>query len=78
MVTTQVAVLTYQSQLMHLMAANTSQGHNMQLAQLAANQEAHHSTMHQLSDGLNAVAFNISVAGHKIGHFGGGVMGTLS
>jgi hypothetical protein len=43
----------------------------MQLAQLAANQEAHHSMMHQLIDGLNAVAFNISDSGRGIGHYGG-------
>jgi hypothetical protein len=47
----------------------------MQLVQLAANQEAHHATMHQLIDGLNAVAFNISDAGRGIGHFGGGGRG---
>jgi hypothetical protein len=64
-VATQVAALTYQSQRMQSTAANTSQRHDMQLAQLAANQEVHHATMHQLIDSLNAVAFNISNAGHR-------------
>ncbi len=47
MVTTQVVALTYQSQLSQSTAANRSQCHDMQLAQLAANQKAHHATMHQ-------------------------------
>ncbi len=72
MVAAQVAALTYQSQLTQSTAANTSQCHDMQLAQLAANQDAHHATMHQLIDGLNAVAFNISNAGCGTGRFGGG------
>ncbi len=72
MVASQVAALTYQSQLTQSTATNTSQYHDMQLAQLAANQEAHHATMRQLIDGLNAVAFNISNAGRGIGRFGGG------
>jgi hypothetical protein len=74
-VATQMAALTYQSQRMQSMAANTSQRHDMQLAQLAANQEAHHATMHQLIDSLNAIAFNISDAGRGIGCFGGGGRG---
>ncbi len=68
---TQVAALTYQSQLTHSMATNTGQRQEMQLTQIATNQEAHHATMHQLVDGLTAVAFNISNAGHGIGRFGG-------
>jgi hypothetical protein len=71
-VATQVAALTYQSQRTQSTAANTSQRHDMQLAQLAANQEAHHATMHQLIDSLNAVAFNISNASRGIRRFGGG------
>jgi hypothetical protein len=63
MVATQVAALTHQSQLTQLTTANTSQRHDMQLAQLVANHKVHHTTMHQLIDGLNAVAFNISNAG---------------
>jgi hypothetical protein len=43
----------------------------MQLAQLAAAQEAQHATMHQLIEGLNAVAFNVSNAGRGFAHFGG-------
>jgi hypothetical protein len=74
-VATQVAALTYQSQCTQSTAANTSQRYDMQLAQLAANQEAHHATLHQLIDSLNAVAFNISDAGRGIGRFGGGGCG---
>ncbi len=62
-VTTQVAALTYQSQLMQSMAANTSQHQDMQMAQLAANQDVQHATRHQLIDGMNAMAFNMSDAG---------------
>jgi hypothetical protein len=72
---TQVAALTYQSQLTQSTAANTSQRHDMQMAQLAANQEAHQATMHQLIDGLNAVAFNISNTDHGTGRFGCGGRG---
>jgi hypothetical protein len=43
----------------------------MQLAQLAAAQEAQHATMHQLIEGLNAVAFNVSDASRGFAHFGG-------
>jgi hypothetical protein len=74
-VATQVAALTYQSQCTQSTAANTSQCHDMQLAQLAANQEAHLATMHQLIDSLNAVVFNISDAGRGIRRFGGGGSG---
>ena len=74
-VATQVAALTYQSQLTQSTAINTSQRQDMQLAQLAANQEAHHATMHQLINGLNAVAFNISDASCRIKLFSGGSCG---
>jgi hypothetical protein len=57
MVATQVAALTYQSQLTQSTAANTSQRQAMQMAQLAANQDAQHATMHQLINGMNAMAF---------------------
>jgi hypothetical protein len=74
-VATQVAALTYQSQLTQSTAANTSQRCDIQLAQLAANQDMYHATMHQLIHGLNAVAFNISDAGCSTGRFGGGSRG---
>jgi hypothetical protein len=74
-VATQVAALTYQSQRTQSKAANTSQRHDMQLAQLAANQEAHHTTMYQLIDSLNAIAFNIGNASGRIACFGGGGRG---
>jgi hypothetical protein len=70
-VATQVAALTYQSQLTQTMAATTGQRQEMQLAQLATVQEAQHSTMHHLIEGLNAVAFNVSNAGCGFACFGG-------
>ncbi len=70
-VATQVAALTYQSQLTQTTAATTGQRQEMQLAQLAAAQEAQHATMHQLIEGLNAVAFNVSNAGRGFARFGG-------
>ena len=50
-------------------AATAEQRHEFLLAQLAAAQEAQHATIHQLIDGLNAVAFNISDAGCGIARF---------
>ncbi len=70
-VATQVAALTYQSQLTQTMAATTGQHQEMQLTQLAAAQEAQHATMHQLIEGLNAVAFNVSDACRGFARFGG-------
>jgi hypothetical protein len=70
-VATQVAALTYQSQITQTTAATTSQCQEMQLAQLAATQEAQHATIHQLIEGLNAVAFNVSNAGRGFACFGG-------
>ncbi len=70
-VATQVAALTYQSQLTQTTAATTGQRQEMQLAQLAMAQEAQHATMHQFNEGLNAVAFNVSDAGHGFARFGG-------
>ncbi len=64
-VATQVAALTYQSQLTQSTAATTTQRQEMQLAQLAATQEAQHATLHQIIKGLNAVAFNVSNATDK-------------
>ncbi len=64
MVATQVVALTYQSQLMQSMAANTSQHQEHQMAQLTAVQDATHATLHQLIDGMNALAFNVSDTGH--------------
>jgi hypothetical protein len=70
-VATQVAALTYQSQLIQTTAATTGQRQEMQLAQLAAAQEAQYATMHQLIEGLNAVAFNVRNAGRGFARFGG-------
>jgi hypothetical protein len=53
------------------MAATTGQRQEMQPAQLAAAQEAQHATIHQLIEGLNAVAFNLSNAGRDFACFGG-------
>ena len=62
-VATQVAALTYQSQLTQSTAATTKQRQEMQLAQLAATQESQHAMLHQIIEGLNTVAFNVSGAG---------------
>ena len=62
-VATQLAALTYQSQLMQSMAANTSQCQEHQMAQLSAVQDAMHATLHQFINGMNALAFNASNAG---------------
>ncbi len=70
-VATQVAALTYQSQLTQSMAATIGHRQELQLAQLVATQEAQHATMHQIIEGLNAVAFNASDAGCGMPTFGG-------
>jgi hypothetical protein len=56
----QVAALTYKSHLTASTAANTSIRQEQQLAHLASQQNLMHGNMHQLINGLNAVAFNIS------------------
>jgi hypothetical protein len=65
----QVAALTYQSQLTASTAATTNQCNAQQLATIEANEEATHSTLHQIIAQLNAVRFNASDAGR--GRFGG-------
>jgi hypothetical protein len=70
-VATQVAALTYQSQLTALTAADNSQCQELQLAHLASQQNMMHENMHQLIAGLNAVAFNMSDEGRGVGQFGG-------
>jgi hypothetical protein len=74
-VATQVAALTYQSQLTQSTAASTTQCQEMQLAQLAAAQDAQHATLHQIIEGLNAVTFNVSDAGRGSGGRGQGNCG---
>ncbi len=66
-VATQVAALTYQSQLTASTAADNSQRQELQLAHLASQQNMMHENMHQLIAGLNAVAFNMSNEGHGVG-----------
>jgi hypothetical protein len=70
-VATQVAALTYQSQLTASTAANSSHCQEIQLAHLASQQNMMHKNMHQLIEGLNAVAFNISNKGCRVGCFAG-------
>ena len=70
-VATQVAALTYQSQLTASTAATMVQCQEMQLAHLAAAQDTTHATLHQIIEGLNAVAFNVSDTWRGTGRFGG-------
>ncbi len=62
-VATQVAALTFQSQLVQSTAANTSQCQDQQMAQIVAVQDATHKTLHGLINRMNALAFNVSDAG---------------
>jgi hypothetical protein len=64
-VATQVAALTYQSQLPQSTAVNRSQRQDQQMAQIAAVHDATHKTLHQLINGMNALAFNVSNAGRR-------------
>jgi hypothetical protein len=59
----QVADLTYQSQLTASTAATTNQHNAQQLATIEANQQATHSTLHQIIAQLNPVMFIASDAG---------------
>jgi hypothetical protein len=62
-VATQVAALTYHSQLTQSTATSTSQRQDQQIAQIAAVQGATHETLHHIIEGLNTLAFNVSNAG---------------
>ena len=61
-VATQVAALTYQSQLTASTAVTTVQRQEMQLAHLAVAQDATHATLHQIIKKLKAVAFKVKVS----------------
>ncbi len=71
-VATQVAALTYQSQLTASTAATSTQRQEQQLAHFAAVQDATHATLHQIIEGLNAVAFNVSDAVGRNPRYEGG------
>lgn len=71
-VATQVAALTYQSQLTASTAANQSQRQEQQLAQLAAVQDATNNTLNQIIDSLSAVALNVNDNGGRNIRYGGG------
>ncbi len=62
-VSNHLAALTYQSQMTASTAATTTQRNSQQLANIEANQQATHSTLHQIIAQLNAVMFNASDAG---------------
>jgi len=62
-VSNHLAVLTYQSQMTASTAATTMQRNSQQLANIEANQQAMHSTLHQIIAQLNTVTFNASDAG---------------
>jgi hypothetical protein len=68
-VATQVAALTYQSQLTTNTAANTSMHQEQQLVHLMTQQHMMHKNMHQLIAGLNAVTFDQSDEGRGAGRF---------
>ena len=58
-----LAALTRQSQMTVSTAATTTQRNSQQLVNIEANQQAMHSTLHQIIVQLNAVTFNASDAG---------------
>jgi len=70
-VSNHLAALTYQSQMTASTAATTTQRNSQQLANIEANQQATHSTLHQIIAQLNAVMFNASDAGrgNQVFHF---------
>ncbi len=62
-VATQVAALTYQSQMTVSTTANISQPAEQQFAHLASQQNMMHENMHQIMAKVNALSFNQSNAG---------------
>jgi hypothetical protein len=62
-VATQVAALTYQSQLAASTAANLIQRAEQQFGHLALQQNLRHENMHQIIAQVNALSFNQSSAG---------------
>ncbi len=72
MVVTQMAALTYQSQLRMTMAANSSQQMGQYLQTLAHQQDQLHQNQHQMMEQMAALLFNQSDAGRGIGHQGRG------
>jgi hypothetical protein len=71
-VATQMAALTYRSQIMANTAANSSQQMNQYVQTLAHQQEQLHQNQHQIIKQLAALSFNQSVAGRGIGRQGRG------
>ena len=72
MVVTQMAALTYQSQLTATTAANSSQQMGQYLQTLAHQQDQLHQNQHQMMEQMAALLFNQSDAGRGIGHQGRG------
>jgi hypothetical protein len=62
-VATQMALLTYQSQLTASTLANTSQQVKQQFANLASQQNLMHKNLHQIIAQINALSFNQSDKG---------------
>jgi hypothetical protein len=63
-VATQVAALTYQSQMTASTTANASQRAEQQFAHLASQQNMMHKNMHQIIAQVNSLSFNQSDVGH--------------
>ena len=66
-VTTQMAALTYQSQLTASTAANLSQQMGQYIQTLAHQQDLLHQNLHQMMEQIMALSFNQSNAGRGIG-----------
>ena len=71
-VATQMAALTYQSQLMATTAANSSQQMGQYMQTLAHQQDLLHQNQHQMMEQMAALSFNQSDAGRGIGRQGRG------
>jgi hypothetical protein len=65
----QVAALMHQSQLTLSTVAKSSQRHDHQMANIAAQQDLMHQNMHQIITQLNTVLFNVSNKGCGISQF---------
>jgi hypothetical protein len=73
MVATQMAALTYQSQLTATTAANSSQQMGQYMQTLAHQQDLLHQNQHQMMEQMAALSFNQSDAGRGIGRQGRGL-----
>jgi hypothetical protein len=71
-VATEVTALTYQTQMVTSMVANSNQQHALIMAKIEANQNSTHGLLHQTILQINVVTFNVDNAGYGCVYYGPG------